>query len=58
MAKNICIFSDGTGQGGTASGSDNTNVFRLYHACCKVPGSEQKCFYDPGLGLERTASRE
>jgi uncharacterized protein (DUF2235 family) len=54
MAKNICIFSDGTGQGGTANGSDNTNVFRLYYACCNVPGSEQKCFYDPGLGARES----
>lgn len=50
MAKNICIFSDGTGQGGTAKGADNTNVYRLYQACCCDDPSTQVCFYDAGLG--------
>jgi uncharacterized protein (DUF2235 family) len=53
MAKNICIFSDGTGQGGIAEGPGNTNVFRLYEACCGMDPSIQVCFYDAGLGARK-----
>jgi len=57
MAKNIILFSDGTGnKGGTGS---DTNVFRLYHAIKVVKSKddvsnkqrrEQVCFYDNGVG--------
>ncbi len=57
MAKNIILFSDGTGnKGGTGS---DTNVFKLYHAIKTIKpadaGSskvvrEQICFYDNGVG--------
>lgn len=49
MPKNICIFSDGTGQGGSARRQDNTNVWKLFRVC---EGFEprQVCSYDAGLG--------
>jgi uncharacterized protein (DUF2235 family) len=50
MAKTICIFSDGTGQGGTAKSPRNSNVYKLYLATKKAAPDEQVCFYDPGLG--------
>lgn len=56
MAKNILIFSDGTGQaGGIAFDEDRTNIYKLYRATRCGPDScinpdEQVAFYDPGLG--------
>jgi uncharacterized protein (DUF2235 family) len=56
MARNILIFSDGTGQvGGYAFDEDRTNVYKLYRATWVCPNScidpkEQAAFYDPGLG--------
>ncbi|MCH9646653.1 MAG: DUF2235 domain-containing protein [Deltaproteobacteria bacterium] len=47
MAKNIVIFSDGTGQEG---GSDrNTNVYKLF-SMIEDRTSRQVAFYDRGLG--------
>ena len=56
MARNILIFSDGTGQvGGYEFDEDRTNVYKLYRATRVGPNSciaphEQAAFYDPGLG--------
>lgn len=52
MPKNICIFSDGTGQGGSADASTHSNVYRLYLACRGFDATRQDCFYDPGLGAK------
>ncbi len=54
MAKNVCVFSDGTGQGGSVKNFDNTNVWKLYEAAeAGDPGrTRQVCFYDPGLGAD------
>jgi uncharacterized protein (DUF2235 family) len=57
MSKNICIFSDGTGQGGSATSSTNTNVFRLYNACSGSDSGHQVCFYDPGLGARMDGAK-
>lgn len=56
MAKNIIIFSDGTGQaGGLLPDERRSNVYKLYRATRCGPDSsvdprEQLAFYDPGLG--------
>ena len=56
MPKNICIFSDGTGQvGGLRPDQKLSNVYKLYRAMRPGPSSpispaDQVCFYDPGLG--------
>ncbi len=56
MARNILIFSDGTGQvGGYAFDEDRTNVYKLFRATRVCPDScidpkEQAAFYDQGLG--------
>ena len=56
MAKNILIFSDGTGQaGGLRPDQRLTNVYKLYRATRTGPDSpidpaKQIAFYDPGLG--------
>ena len=56
MAKNILIFSDGTGQvGGIKFDEDRSNIYKLYRATRCGPDScihpdDQVCFYDPGLG--------
>ena len=56
MARNILIFSDGTGQvGGYSFDEDRTNVYKLYRATRVAPDfcidpEEQVAFYDPGLG--------
>lgn len=61
MAKNILIFSDGTGQaGGLKPDQRLSNVYKLFRATRVGPDScidpqEQVAFYDPGLG---TASDE
>lgn len=55
MARNICIFSDGTGQGGSVKSATNTNVFRLYSAAQLADPlkTRQVCSYDPGLGWRK-----
>ncbi|MDF1835465.1 MAG: DUF2235 domain-containing protein, partial [Alteraurantiacibacter sp. bin_em_oilr2.035] len=56
MAKNILIFSDGTGQiGGLRPDQKLSNVYKLYRATRPGPASpidprNQVAFYDPGLG--------
>jgi hypothetical protein len=56
MAKNILIFSDGTGMaGGITFDEDRTNIYKLYRATRCRPDScihpkDQVAFYDPGLG--------
>lgn len=56
MARNIVIFSDGTGQvGGLVPDASHSNVYKLYRAARCDPDSSinpehQLTFYDPGLG--------
>jgi hypothetical protein len=56
MVKNICIFSDGTGQlGGARPDQRLSNVYKMYRAMRPGPNSpispkDQLAFYDPGLG--------
>ena len=56
MAKNILIFSDGTGQaGGFMPDETRSNVYKLYRATrvgpdTKIKPDEQLAFYDAGLG--------
>lgn len=56
MARNILIFSDGTGQvGGISFDEDRTNIYKLFRATRVAPDStidpaQQAAFYDPGLG--------
>ena len=56
MAKNIVIFSDGTGQrGGLLFDENRSNIYKLFRACRCAPDSSvepsaQLAFYDPGLG--------
>ncbi|MFZ0458600.1 MAG: DUF2235 domain-containing protein [Rhodoplanes sp.] len=56
MAKNILIFSDGTGQaGGLRPDQRLTNIYKLYRATRTGPDSpidpaKQIALYDPGLG--------
>ena len=56
MAKNILVFSDGTGQvGGYTFDEDRSNVYKLYRATRVGPDlcidpNQQAAFYDPGLG--------
>jgi uncharacterized protein (DUF2235 family) len=58
VAKNICIFSDGTGQaGGVRPDQRLSNVYKIYRAARIDPTNdidptEQVCFYDPGLGTD------
>lgn len=61
MPKNICIFSDGTGQmGGLRPDQHLSNVYKMYRSMrpgpdSEIDPSEQVAFYDPGLGTgERT----
>jgi uncharacterized protein (DUF2235 family) len=58
MAKNIVVYSDGTGQdGGVRPEQRVSNVYKLYRSSrvspdnCIDPG-EQVAFYDPGLGTD------
>jgi uncharacterized protein (DUF2235 family) len=57
-AKNIAIFSDGTGQaGGFRFDENRSNIYKLYRASRSGPDSsidprEQVAFYDPGLGSQ------
>jgi uncharacterized protein (DUF2235 family) len=52
MAKNIAIFSDGTGNSGAKL--NGTNVWRLYEALDRTPpndgGRQQIALYDDGVG--------
>jgi uncharacterized protein (DUF2235 family) len=56
MAKNILIFSDGTGQaGGLAPDEERSNVYKLFTATRSdqqngISPQDQVAFYDPGLG--------
>lgn len=56
MAKNILIFSDGTGQAGGVSLDENrSNIYKMYRATRIGPDSrinpaEQVAYYDAGLG--------
>ncbi len=56
MAKNILVFSDGTGQaGGIRPDQRLSNIYKLYRATRPGPDStidpaKQIAFYDPGLG--------
>lgn len=58
MAKNILIFSDGTGQAGGLRPDQNlSNIYKLYRASRTGPEStidprEQVAFYDAGLGTD------
>ncbi len=59
MAKNILIFSDGTGQAGGVTFDENrSNIYKLFRATrcgpdSTIDPSEQVAFYDPGLGSPR-----
>lgn len=63
MAKNILIFSDGTGQaGGIRFDEDRTNIYKLYRASRCGPDSTvnpaaQVTFYDAGLGSPADGGR-
>lgn len=58
MAKNIVVFSDGTGQdGGARIEARLSNVYKLYRACrigpdTSIDPNHQIAFYDPGLGTD------
>lgn len=61
-ARNIVIFSDGTGQdGGLRPEQRTSNVYKLYRACRVSPENDvdpalQIAFYDPGLGTDASAT--
>lgn len=61
-ARNIVIFSDGTGQdGGLRPEQRTSNVYKLYRACRVSPENDvdpalQIAFYDPGLGTDSSAT--
>lgn len=63
MAKNILIFSDGTGQaGGLLPDEARSNIYKLYRATRCGPDSpidpaQQLAFYDPGLGSQTDGGR-
>ena len=58
MAKNILIFSDGTGEAGGLTPDENvSNIYKLFRATRCGPDSDidprdQVTFYDPGLGSQ------
>jgi uncharacterized protein (DUF2235 family) len=52
MAKNILIFSDGTGQGASLPEAERTNVWKLWNATKDAATGRQVTFYDEGLGAE------
>jgi len=58
VAKNILIFSDGTGQaGGLVVDERRSNIYKLFRATRCGPDSQidpkfQLAFYDPGLGTQ------
>jgi len=61
-ARNIVIFSDGTGQdGGLRPEQRMSNVYKLYRACRvstdnDIDPARQIVFYDPGLGTDSSAT--
>lgn len=63
MAKNILIFSDGTGQfGGLKPDQRLSNVYKMFRAMRPGPSStikpsEQVAYYDPGLGAGETGGQ-
>jgi uncharacterized protein (DUF2235 family) len=57
VSKTLCVFSDGTGQGGSARATHHTHVFRLYQATHNIDPDHQVCFYDPGLGSAEDGER-
>src|SRR3954468_18622982 len=52
MAKNIVIYSDGTGQGASLPAAVRSNVWKLWNATEKAAPGQQVTFYDEGLGAE------
>ena len=52
MAKNIVIFSDGTGQGASLPKEKRSNVWKLWNATEQAAPGQQITFYDEGLGAE------
>jgi uncharacterized protein (DUF2235 family) len=58
MAKNIVIYSDGTGQDGGARPEQRiSNIYKMYrisrdHAETRIDPSKQVVFYDAGLGTD------
>jgi uncharacterized protein (DUF2235 family) len=52
MAKNVVIFSDGTGQGASMPKAERTNVWKLWDATKMAAPDQQITFYDEGLGAE------
>lgn len=58
MAKNIVVFSDGTGQDGGARPEQRiSNIYKMYrisrdHADTGIDPSQQVVFYDAGLGTD------
>jgi uncharacterized protein (DUF2235 family) len=52
MAKNVVIFSDGTGQGASMPKAERTNVWKLWDATKIAAPAQQITFYDEGLGAE------
>lgn len=60
VAKNILIFSDGTGQmGGVRPDQRLSNIYKLYRAMrpgpeTQIDPAKQVAFYDPGLGVGET----
>lgn len=61
MARNIVVFSDGTGQDGNVRPEQRlSNIYKLYRAARIGPDSpidpaEQVAYYDPGLGTDADA---
>src|SRR3954465_10072043 len=61
MAKNIVVYSDGTGQdGGVRVEQRVSNVYKMYrssrvHPENRIDPTEQVCFYDAGLGTDSGA---
>ena len=58
MAKNILIFSDGTGEAGGLTPDENvSNIYKLFRATrcgpdLDIDPRDQVTFYDPGLGSQ------
>src|SRR3954463_2613758 len=52
MAKNIVIYSDGTGQGASLPAAVRSNVWKLWNATKDAAPGRQIAFYDEGLGAE------
>lgn len=63
MAKNILVFSDGTGQyGGIRPDQRLSNIYKMYRAMRPGPfgaisPADQVAFYDPGLGSGELGGR-